>query len=561
VSRQFSLATRLSLINAVVAILALGGLSANFVTQQRHTQITELAQTLGRAGRLQALADMNHDGLKGALYRVMHAVTFNKETIPVAKEDMEEQARSLKERLEQLGNLDLPPHILETIRTADQPFQEYVKAAFKAAELAVSDQLGRANKMLPEFETAFKALEIMQNKIGDTIESETSTLTEQSRQLATLAQRVSIGVAITFVLLFAGLFLTIRNQVTTPLTVVAGLIRRIAASEEGIRIDSYRRKDEIGMVFEALTGFRDQTEKARALQAETDQAAEATHGRQKQVEAAVSAFLVAMSQTRASLATGLGSLVEESKDLSAAATDAEHGAQSTARSSEENTVVAQQIAQATAEMQQSIQEVTEQIHIASRSVAATGSLAERSSANVTQLASTAERIDSIIDLIRAIAEQTNLLALNATIEAARAGEAGRGFAVVATEVKALASQTAQATNDIAAQIGEVKSSIGATVTAIDEMLGTFSTVQGAIGSISVAMNQQTSTASEIARSAEISANGTAEMNRYLTDIVRVVERANASADVIDGVSRTLGDRSKELGQSVDLFIGTVEKAA
>jgi methyl-accepting chemotaxis protein len=133
--------------------------------------------------------------------------------------------------------------------------------------------------------------------------------------------------------------------------------------------------------------------------------------------------------------------------------------------------------------------------------------------------------------------------------------------VVATEVKALANQTAQATNDIAAQIGEIKTSIGATVSAIDEMLGTFSTVQGAIGSISVAMNQQATTASEIARSAEVSATGTAEMNRFLSDIVRVVERANASAEIIDGVSRTLGDRSLELGQSVDRFIETVEKAA
>ncbi len=60
----------------------------------------------------------------------------------------------------------------------------------------------------------------------------------------------------------------------------------------------------------------------------------------------------------------------------------------------------------------------------------------------------APKIGEVVKLISGIAAQTNLLALNATIEAARAGEAGRGFAVVAAEVKALAAQTAGATEEI-----------------------------------------------------------------------------------------------------------------
>ena len=78
--------------------------------------------------------------------------------------------------------------------------------------------------------------------------------------------------------------------------------------------------------------------------------------------------------------------------------------------------------------------------------------AERTSATIDEMAAVAHEIGKVTELITAIAGQTNLLALNATIEAARAGEAGRGFAVVAQEVKALAAQTAGATQEISSKI-------------------------------------------------------------------------------------------------------------
>jgi methyl-accepting chemotaxis protein len=106
------------------------------------------------------------------------------------------------------------------------------------------------------------------------------------------------------------------------------------------------------------------------------------------------------------------------------------------------------------------------------------------------LESSAQAIGEVVDLIRSIAAQTNLLALNATIEAARAGEAGRGFSVVASEVKALASQTAKATDDIAAQIGGIQTSASEAGRALSSVNDVIQTLSGLAGIVAAAVRAE-----------------------------------------------------------------------
>jgi len=92
--------------------------------------------------------------------------------------------------------------------------------------------------------------------------------------------------------------------------------------------------------------------------------------------------------------------------------------------------------------------------------------AQNTHASMGILHRTSENIGSVVSLINEIADQTNLLALNASIEAARAGDAGRGFAVVANEVKSLAQQTAQSTEEIAQQVKDIQKESSQAVAAI-----------------------------------------------------------------------------------------------
>src|ERR1041384_2491841 len=108
-------------------------------------------------------------------------------------------------------------------------------------------------------------------------------------------------------------------------------------------------------------------------------------------------------------------------------------------------------------MTASVNEISKNASEASRVATHAASVAEQTNQTVAKLGESSTEIGNVVKVITSIAEQTNLLALNATIEAARAGEAGRGFAVGASEVKSLAAQPAQATQEIGAQIGAIQS--------------------------------------------------------------------------------------------------------
>ena len=143
------------------------------------------------------------------------------------------------------------------------------------------------------------------------------------------------------------------------------------------------------------------------------------------------------------------------------------------------------------------------------------------------LASSAQHIDEVVGFIRNIAGQTNLLALNATIEAARAGEAGRGFAVVASEVKALAIQTAKATEEISAQIAEVQSATRQAVDNVGAITSIMGDIDGFTATFAAAVAQQNAAASEISRNIGQAATGTAMVARSIAGTAEATENTNS----------------------------------
>ena len=263
----------------------------------------------------------------------------------------------------------------------------------------------------------------------------------------------------------------------------------------------------------------------------------------------VQAVAVAAGEMQAISATMSRSSEETARQAAAAATA------STQASSSVGTV-----ASATEELTASIGEIGKQVTRSAEIAEKAADEARRTNVVVDGLASGTQKIGEVVTLIQSIASQTNLLALNATIEAARAGEHGRGFAVVASEVKALANQTAKATEEISAQIQDIQTATGEAVTAIQAFVGTIAEINEISGAIASAVDQQNGATREIAGSVQQAATGTGDVKENIQGVTQAANQTGLAASKLLQASNGLSSQSEKLKIEVDSFLGSIRAA-
>ncbi|MFT3941434.1 methyl-accepting chemotaxis protein [Rhodopseudomonas sp.] len=458
----------------------------------------------------------------------------------------------------------------ERLRSIGALTTQYDGAMTEVGKLAKSGQSGGASDadkakrdqlISQAHSVATQALGLMGEAVERAEKAAKATKTQAADELSSanrinfaLGMVVMISLVISMVFTFFG--------ISRPLMRLNGALDKMAGGQLDVEIPGAARGDEIGDMAKTVVVIRENADHRAREEAEqkAHQDEVAAQQRKQEMQKLADAFEGAVGRIVEAVSSASTELEASASKMAHTAEEAEKLTAAVAGASEIATSNVQSVASATEEMASSIHEISRQVQDSSRIASSAVQQANKTNDRINQLATAAQRIGDVVDLINTIAGQTNLLALNATIEAARAGEAGRGFAVVAAEVKALAEQTAKATDEISQQISGMQAATEESVSAIKEIgttIGQMSEISSAIAS---AVEQQGSATQEISRNVQQAAQGTMQVSANIADVERGAAETGMSSSQVLAAARSLSTDSAQLKTEVARFLSSVRAA-
>jgi methyl-accepting chemotaxis protein len=399
--------------------------------------------------------------------------------------------------------------------------------------------------------------------LGDLVLISTTALDLTSDHAAANAERAQAklfmhgGLLLALTLFGIAAILLIRRRVTQPIGRITQAMRQVSGGALDTEVPYLDRKDEIGGMAGTLERFKQALLAQRATEEAARAEADAKLRRAQALETLIGGFEKSVAETVSGLTSAATELQASAQSMSTTAEQTNEKSATVAAASAQASSNVETAAAAAEELSSSIGEISRQVAQATSIAGQAVENAAKSNESVQGLSTSAQAIGEVVKLISEIAEQTNLLALNATIEAARAGDAGKGFAVVASEVKALASQTAKATEEIGSRIAEMQSATQDSVSSIAGIVTVIEEMNRISTAIAAAIEEQSAATQEIARNVQQASGGTSQVSANIAGVTDAARETGGAANEVLQAAGDLNRQSASLSDEVGQFIASV----
>jgi methyl-accepting chemotaxis protein len=458
---------------------------------------------------------------------------------------------------EQAAGIDAAIAAAETALHGCEPAVRYAASVTSAEENAKA-----TTRLKAECDPLITSALNVQTKLNDTLVAAAASSSLALSNEAAGAIRTSLFTIGGGLLMSISAALWIGMQgLSKPINRLNRVMAAYARNDLDSEPPGVQRGDEIGAMARTLAVFKKNAVEVNRLRSEQETLKQrAAEDRRRAMADLASNFQQSAGVVVDSVTAQAAALQVTAQSMASISNETSRQSGTVAAASEQATRNVNTAAAAAEELAASVNEILQQVTLSTRLIGAAVGDTEQANAEVQLLASASQRIGEVVDLIKGIAGQTNLLALNATIEAARAGEAGKGFAVVASEVKALATQTARATEDIAGQISAIQEATKGSVKSIQGIATQIGRVRDTASAIAAAVEQQGAATAEIARNVAEAARGTEDVSANIAGVNLAAQQSGSAAGEVLGAAGSLKNNSAALQAQVETFLREIRAA-